>query len=112
VKRAYEQNPKTVKRWLEEVYPGINAYAKTETLNPRNRSWTGWGVRFLGCGARHNDAEWLFHSKELLRSYAHQKPCNPARSGLTGWVNPKITGNLTGIMSLQSQYSGQLRFLG
>jgi hypothetical protein len=32
---------------------------------PRNRSWTGWSVRFLGCRARHNDAEWLFHSKEL-----------------------------------------------
>jgi hypothetical protein len=30
VKRAYEQNPKTVKRWLEEDYPGINAYAKTD----------------------------------------------------------------------------------
>ena len=34
-------------------------------IKPRNRSWTGWSVRFLGCRARHNDAEWLFHSKEL-----------------------------------------------
>jgi glutamate dehydrogenase (NAD(P)+) len=24
---------------------------------PRNRSWTGWCVRFLGCRARHNDAD-------------------------------------------------------
>ena len=24
---------------------------------PRNRSWTGWCVRFLGCRARHKDAD-------------------------------------------------------
>jgi GT2 family glycosyltransferase len=24
---------------------------------PRNRSWTGWSVRFSGCRARHNDAD-------------------------------------------------------
>ena len=27
------------------------------TDHPRNRSWTGWSVRFLGCRARHDDAD-------------------------------------------------------
>jgi hypothetical protein len=31
---------------------------------------------FWGGRARRNDAEWLFHSKELQRSYVPQKPYN------------------------------------
>jgi transposase len=30
LRRAYEQNPKAVKQWLEETYPGIEAQAKRE----------------------------------------------------------------------------------
>jgi len=29
-RRAYEQNPKAVRRWMEETYPGIAAQAKTQ----------------------------------------------------------------------------------
>jgi hypothetical protein len=39
-------------------------------FQPKSGSWTGWSVRFLGCRARRNDAEWSFHSKELQRSHA------------------------------------------
>jgi hypothetical protein len=48
------------------------------------------GVRsFLGCRARRNDAEWLFHSKELQRSHVPQKMCNPPRNELTKKVKVK-----------------------
>jgi hypothetical protein len=57
--------------------------------NPKSGSWTGWSVRFLGCRARRNDAEWLFHSKELQRSHVPQKLFNPPRSELTKKVKAK-----------------------
>jgi hypothetical protein len=50
----------------------------------------GWSVRFLGCRARRNNAEWSFHSKELQRSHVPQKPFNPPRSEPTRKV--KATG--------------------
>ncbi len=43
----------------------------------------------MGCGARRNDAEWLFHSKELQRSHVPQKLCNPPCSELTKKVKVK-----------------------
>jgi len=47
----------------------------------------------LGCRARRNDAEWLFHSKELQRSHVPQKLFDPPRSELIkkvkGQVNKK-----------------------
>jgi hypothetical protein len=46
-------------------------------------------VRFLGCRARRNDAEWSFHSKELQRSHVPQKLFNPPRSELTKKVKAK-----------------------
>jgi hypothetical protein len=33
----------------------------------------GGSMFFWGCRARRNDAEWLFHSKELQRSHVPQK---------------------------------------
>ena len=30
LRRAYEQNPKSVKRWLDEQYPAISKRAKQE----------------------------------------------------------------------------------
>ncbi|MEO8992849.1 MAG: hypothetical protein ABI271_07815, partial [Nitrosospira sp.] len=57
--------------------------------NPKSGSWTGRSVRFLGCRARHNDAEWSFHSKELQRSHVPQKLCNSPRSALTRKVSVK-----------------------
>ena len=56
---------------------------------PKSGSWTGWSVRFLGCRARRNDAEWPFHSKELQRSHVPQKLFNPPRSELTKKVKAK-----------------------
>ena len=34
-------------------------------IEPRNHSWTGWSAWFSGCKARHDDADWSFHSKAL-----------------------------------------------
>ncbi|MGH8685524.1 MAG: hypothetical protein ACREUM_09275, partial [Nitrosospira sp.] len=51
--------------------------------HPKSGSWAGWRVRFLGCRARRNDAEWFLHSKELQRSHVPQKPCNSPCSELT-----------------------------
>ena len=59
-------------------------------VHPRNLSWTGWSVRFLGCRARRNDAEWSFHSKELQHRHAPQKPHTPPRSELTSRVKREI----------------------
>ena len=83
-----------------------------QQLQPRNLSWTGRSVRFCGCRARRNDAEWSFHSKELQRSHASAKPCNPACSAATKRVNVKISRKLIRNMPLNFQKSGQLRFLG
>jgi hypothetical protein len=62
---------------------------RTSFYNPKSSSWTGWSARFLGCRARRNDAEWLFHSKELQRSHVPQKTCNSPCSELTKKVKVK-----------------------
>src|SRR5574340_1201940 len=59
-------------------------------VQPKSGSWTGWSVRFLGCRARRNDAEWSFHSKELQRSHVPQKTYNLSRGGITQRVKVKF----------------------
>ena len=77
-------------------------------INPKSGSWTGRSVRFLGCRARRNNAEWSFHSKELQRSPVPQKLFSPPRSELTKKV--KLTGHEISfrIMILTENMSGQL----
>ena len=66
----------------------------------------------MGCRARRNDAEWSFHSKELQRRHAPQKPHAPPRSELTNQVKRQTMKKLIGTTLLNIQSSGQLRFLG
>jgi hypothetical protein len=49
----------------------------------------GWSMFFWGCRARRNDAERLFHSKELQRSHVPQKKHNLPCSELTKKVKIK-----------------------
>ena len=81
---------------------------------PRFLCWTGWSVRFSGCRARRNDAEWSFHSllKELQRRHAPGKPCNPARSVLTKRVHAKHMIKPFRTNMLHILASGQQRNLG
>ena len=69
-------------------------------------------MRFSGCRARRNDAQWSFHCKELQRRHAPGKPCNPARSVLTIRVHAKSMTKLFRTTMLHILASGQRRFLG
>jgi hypothetical protein len=86
--------------------------AEWSGVEPRNLSWTGWIARFFGRRARRNDAEWLFHSKELQRGHAPEKLCNPARSAPAKRVSVKLRIKLFRTKALSVMVSGQLRFLG
>jgi hypothetical protein len=66
----------------------------------------------LGCRARRNDAEWLFHSKELQRSAVPQKLFNPHRSELTKKVKLTEYKKSFSIIALNRKISGQLPDLG
>jgi hypothetical protein len=79
---------------------------------PRNGSWTGWSARLWGCGARRDDAEWSFHSKEEQRRPAPPEPCNLPRSGLTKRVKRCMVKSAFAIIKLGHVGSGQLPFLG
>ncbi|OJY14355.1 MAG: hypothetical protein BGO99_12505 [Nitrosospira sp. 56-18] len=57
-------------------------------------------MRLSACRARRNNAEWLFHSKELQRSHLPQKSRNLPRSKLTIQVNIKYLGKSLWIIVL------------
>ena len=92
------------------------------SIQPRFLNWAGWSVRLWGCSAyptalrlghgRRNDAEWLFHSKELQRRHAPPEPCNPPRSVATRMVMATKQHMSIGNITLSHQVSGQLRNLG
>src|SRR5690242_13416452 len=78
-----------------------NSGSDSSKINdPKSDGWTGWSTSFLGCRARRNDAEWLFHSKELQRSHVPQKLCNPPRNGFTKRVKVKYRKTLLLIICL------------
>jgi hypothetical protein len=55
-RRAYEQNPKEVSRWMEETYPGIAAQAKAQEAEIRWGDETGFAaIASTGVATRPRD---------------------------------------------------------
>lgn len=76
-KRAYEQSPKEVQKWLEEEHPTIKADAKCEGAEIHWATETDDSFHFYtsdtdACGYGLFDPQWIFYGRQKIESRANR----------------------------------------